>query len=334
MPVPHAFDARRVSSCRRAHRKIILAGAGDQGGWLAGSLGDIPMEMHQVRYFLAVARTLNFTRAAEECNVTQPSLTRAIQKLEDEFGGLLFRRERARTHLTDLGREMLPHLERTHQAAQAAKDVAKGMGRAQIAPLAIGVARAVRAPQLDAVLGELGRALPGLQLSVESGSSADLLERALEGAIDLLLIERPLDLPDRIEEWPLYALPYLVLLDSGHPLAAQGDLSLADLDGEPWIEVAHDCADRFRRACDAAGVNPDYRHKAQDEAQLQRLIVAGLGCGIAPQGIDLADRVASRLLGDAALAGQVILATVSGRRRSPATEAFMRAARARAWPSD
>ena len=51
------------------------------------------MEMHQIRYFLAVARTLNFTRAADQCNVTQPSLTRAIQKLEEEFGGLLFKSE-------------------------------------------------------------------------------------------------------------------------------------------------------------------------------------------------------------------------------------------------
>ncbi len=60
------------------------------------------MEMHQVRYFLAVARTRNFTRAAEECNVSQPSLTRAIQKLEGELGGPLFRREHSLSHLTDL----------------------------------------------------------------------------------------------------------------------------------------------------------------------------------------------------------------------------------------
>ena len=62
------------------------------------------MEMHQIRYFLAVARTLNFTRAAEECHVAQPSLTRAVQKLEDELGGPLFRRERSNTHLSQLGK--------------------------------------------------------------------------------------------------------------------------------------------------------------------------------------------------------------------------------------
>ena len=67
------------------------------------------MEMHQVRYFLAVARTLNFTRAAEECNVAQPSLTRAIKLLEGELGGDLFRRERPRAMLTPLGERMYPH---------------------------------------------------------------------------------------------------------------------------------------------------------------------------------------------------------------------------------
>jgi LysR family transcriptional regulator, hydrogen peroxide-inducible genes activator len=61
------------------------------------------MDIHHVRYFLAVCETRNFTRAAEKCNVTQPALSRAIQQLEDEVGGLLFRRERNLTHLTDLG---------------------------------------------------------------------------------------------------------------------------------------------------------------------------------------------------------------------------------------
>src|SRR5579862_9438158 len=68
-----------------------------------------PMEMHQIRYFLAVCDSLNFTRAAEACNVTQPALTRAIQKLEEELGSLLLHRERSRTHLTDFGQLMRPH---------------------------------------------------------------------------------------------------------------------------------------------------------------------------------------------------------------------------------
>src|SRR5271155_5024168 len=101
------------------------------------------MEMHQVRYFLAVTRALSFTRAAEECNVAQPSLTRAIRKLEDELGGALFHRERANTHLTELGRAMLPHIEQSFLAAQAARELAAAFKRGDIAPLRLGLANSV-----------------------------------------------------------------------------------------------------------------------------------------------------------------------------------------------
>lgn len=69
------------------------------------------MEMHQVRYFLVVCEHLNFTQAARGCHVAQPSLTRAIQLLEKEFGGRLFHRERSRTHLIELGRIVRPYLQ-------------------------------------------------------------------------------------------------------------------------------------------------------------------------------------------------------------------------------
>ena len=81
------------------------------------------MEMHQVRYFLAVARVFNFTRAADECNVTQPSLTRAIKQLEAELGGDLFRRERPAAQLTELGQRMHPLLRQCYEAATGAREV-------------------------------------------------------------------------------------------------------------------------------------------------------------------------------------------------------------------
>jgi len=89
------------------------------------------VEIHQVRYFLAVVETLNFTKAAERCNVSQPALTRAIQSLEHELGGLLFRRERANTHLTELGRMVLPHLKQSFDAAQNTKRLADEFRKAK-----------------------------------------------------------------------------------------------------------------------------------------------------------------------------------------------------------
>src|SRR3954454_10544213 len=82
------------------------------------------MEMHQVRYFLATVSELNFTKAAEKCNVTQPSLTRAIKQLEDELGGDLFRRERPQAQLTELGQRMHPLLKQCYESALGARSLA------------------------------------------------------------------------------------------------------------------------------------------------------------------------------------------------------------------
>src|ERR1700716_165612 len=89
------------------------------------------MEMHQVRYFLSLCEELNFTRAAERCNVAQPSLTRAIKQLEEELGGSLFHRERANTHLSELGRTLKPYLEQVYSRAEDAKREAQEFVRLQ-----------------------------------------------------------------------------------------------------------------------------------------------------------------------------------------------------------
>jgi DNA-binding transcriptional LysR family regulator len=100
------------------------------------------MEMHQVRYFLGVARTLNFTRAADECNVTQPSLTRAIKQLEAELGGDLFRRERP-TQLTELGQRMHPLLKQCYEAAAGAPSLASSFKSGEIGALQIALTHSV-----------------------------------------------------------------------------------------------------------------------------------------------------------------------------------------------
>src|SRR3954469_25155636 len=101
------------------------------------------MEMHQVRYFLAVTRTLNFTRAADECNVTQPSLTRAIQQLEQEFGGDLFRRERPHAQLTELGQRMLPLLQQCYDSATSASSLASLLRRGEISALRVALSHTI-----------------------------------------------------------------------------------------------------------------------------------------------------------------------------------------------
>ncbi len=288
------------------------------------------MEMHQIRYFLAVSRTLNFTRAAEESNVTQPSLTRAIQKLEDEFGGLLFRRERSLTHLTDMGRQMLPHLERTYQAAMAAKSLAKGIGKAAVAPLNLGLARLPAAAQLAAVFGEVGAGLPGFQLRVVGGDTEALLQEMLKGDLDMAIVVRPRTVHDRLDIVPMFDLAYGVVAPSGHRLCGGG--ALADLADVDWVSQPGDVDAEFRDTCATAGVEPGYRHEAGTDADVLELVAAGLGCATLPRGCALPGGVVEVAIDGLALVRQVGVATVAGRQRPPAGDALLRAIKARAWP--
>jgi DNA-binding transcriptional LysR family regulator len=288
------------------------------------------MEMHQVRYFLAAARLLNFTRAAIECNVSQPSLTKAIQKLEDEFGAPLFRRERARTHLTELGKAMLPHLERSFEAAQTAKQMARGMGRAEIAPLALGVARTVEHAMLAQVLGELGKSLTGLELALASGSSRELIELAMAGSLDLIIVEMPDEAPERLDCWPLFADAWCVVTRKDHRFAEKPPASPAMLEEEAWIDLAGDGCAALSRIATQGGAAIEVRHQAQGATQLRQLVEAGLGCGWAPRSLSLPPLTATELP-FGTVEGHFVLASVAGRRRSVAAEAFLRVARTQDW---
>ena len=110
------------------------------------------MEMHQVRYFITLCDELNFTRAAEKCNVAQPALTRAIKLLENEFGGHLFHRERARTHLTELGAAVRPYLVEVRQQAQQAKKLASSLIELKGTRLKLGIMCTIRTYKTKALL--------------------------------------------------------------------------------------------------------------------------------------------------------------------------------------
>ena len=288
------------------------------------------MEMHQVRYFLAVARELNFTRAADECDVTQPSLTRAIQKLEEELGGPLFRRERSRTHLTDLGRLMLPHLERTFEAAEAAKELAKGVGRAEVARLALGVQSAVASDTLNIILKELTQGLPGFELTLTTGPRDVLLETAMNGGLDLLIIELPDDPPERMEHWRLYQHGYAVITQAGHPVSLSDPPCLSTLREELWIDHEGDGCARLKAAGGGVAFEPVVRHRISDMQQIRQMVAAGLGSAFVPAP-RAADGLAVTFMPDAQATGDVVLGAVAGRRRGLAADAFIRASRARDW---
>jgi len=293
------------------------------------------MEMHQIRYFLSVCRTLNFTKAAEECNVAQPSLTRAVQKLEEEFGGLLFHRERANTHLTELGRAMQPHLERTLEAAQAARQLATGFKKGEVAHLRLGVSGLVSADAVACILEKVQKAIPSVELTLGSAPDGKLLDDAVAGEFDLVLAGDDPELPERLRSWTLHREPMAVVMTKEHPLAAKNTVSLADLHGVDMIELLHcPVGPRFHATCEAAGVVPNFRTHAASCQQLASLARKGLGVGVLPMSMTADSGLVVKPLDGTKFERAITLNSVAGRRFAPASDAFMKLARARDWSDD
>ena len=152
--------------------------------------------MHQARYFVALCETLNFTRAAEKCNVTQPSLTRAIKLLEDELGGPLFNRERNQTHLTELGRMMEPHLREVIDQARAARARATSFFALRNARLKLGVARGVSFHLLDQTLRDYVSSYPDTEIALHDERPLELREALRRGDFEIIVLPQRSQDPD------------------------------------------------------------------------------------------------------------------------------------------
>ncbi len=175
------------------------------------------MELNQIRYFVELARILNFTRAAEACHVTQPALTRAIQKLEEELGDPLFRRERRHTQLTELGRLMLPSLQRALASAHDARMQADAFRRRETSPLRIGLEYSIPSLVLTPVLTALGRRNGVFELTLREGPRAVICEQMLAGELDFALLVETSDLQERLHRWQMYSERYVLFCPPGPP---------------------------------------------------------------------------------------------------------------------
>src|SRR6516165_10569429 len=142
------------------------------------------MEMHQVRYFLATVSERNFTKAAETCNVTQPSLTRAIKQLEDELGGDLFRRERPQAQMTELGQRMYPLLKQCYESAMGARSLASAIKGGEVGALKLALSHTINLDLLKAHLAELNRLFNRLEIKLLRGTAGEILYFINTGATE------------------------------------------------------------------------------------------------------------------------------------------------------
>lgn len=291
------------------------------------------MEMQQVRYFLALSRTLNFTRAAEAAGVSQPALTRAIQQLETELGGPLFHRERQKTHLSELGRMMLPYFEGIQAEADAARSQAMALKSLGQATLHIGAMCTVGPAIVSDLIVAFRTANPGVELRVSDMAAAVLMDRLDAGDLDVGLFGLPGPIDDRFHALPLFQERFVVAVPREHRFAAQNVVRAEELHEENYVSRAScEYFDHARQAFHSQGVLMRKVFSSERDDWVQGMIRAGLGIGFIPEFCVTDPALVARKLIDPEFERTISLVTVRGRPHSPAVGAFVRQARSFAWP--
>jgi LysR family hydrogen peroxide-inducible transcriptional activator len=241
------------------------------------------MEMHQLRYVVAVARAGNFSRAAEQCHVSQPSLSQQIQKLEDELGERLFDRLKRETRLTSHGEAFLRHARHILEEAEAARREATEARDLLRGTVTLGALPTIAPYLLPDVLAAFTERFPGVEIVVQEDTTARLSKLALAYEIDFALASLPVPDP-RLEVRELFSEELLLALPPGHPLARKRPIRLADLERERFIvmQEGHCLGDQLLRFCGQHEFHPMISFRSTQLETIQALVCSGLGISLIP----------------------------------------------------
>ncbi|WP_454649615.1 LysR family transcriptional regulator [Bradyrhizobium liaoningense] len=290
------------------------------------------MEMHQVRYFLAVAQLLNFTRAAEECNVTQPSLTRAIKQLEAEFGGDLFRRERPAAQLTELGQRMHPLLKQCYDAAAGARSLASSFKSGEIGALRIALTHSIDLALLLPHLNEIRRQFNRLEFRFLRGSNREVGDFLKKGEAELGIAAEIDEAWDRLDVWPLFTENFELVVGDGHRLAGRASVDLDDLRSEQLLSRTFcEHARRISASLREHGIDIEHGHEVSNERDLIELVEADIGIAMVPHSSPVPERLTRAAVAGLDARRTVNLYGVAGRQRTAVGNAVMRMLRGADW---
>lgn len=291
------------------------------------------MEMFQIRYTLRAAQTLNFTRAAEDCNVSQPALTKAVKALETELGAPIFHRAGKRLTLSEFGQSILPHLEHILEETERTQTMARNYRLLNQVPLRLGVMSTVGHVRLSRFLSDFQRTHDGVEVSVTEAPVDRLKALLHDGELDLAVLN-PLDgLGEAFHTLRLYDERYVVIFPPGHRLGTMNAVRLADLDGEPYVDrQACEMREMVMQVCADREIDLYAKFRSEREDWIQAMVLARIGFAFMPEFSVTLPELVQRPLVDPEVTRQISLAHVPGRQFSPAAEAMVRAARRFAWP--
>ncbi|MDX2204993.1 MAG: LysR family transcriptional regulator [Hyphomicrobiaceae bacterium] len=289
------------------------------------------METHEIRYFVAVARELNFTRAASTCGVSQPALTRAIQKLEAELGGALLLRRPGHVELTQLGRKLLPQLEEVEQGLTDIRRKAERLVGQQASRLRLGVMCTASPTVVVELLSQLRSQHDKLDVSIVDMKASGVIDMLLDDQIDIGITAQPA-YPDAVAARPVMGEDFVVAMSEAHPFARRNQVALSEVARASYLERLGCEFDDYLEVLSAAEV-PEFNvaFASEREDWIQALILSGQGIAIVPQGMGCLPGIVKRPLVEPRIARTISLVTVRGRPLSALGQSFMRAASARRW---
>jgi DNA-binding transcriptional LysR family regulator len=245
------------------------------------------MELRHLRYFLAVADELHFTRAAERVGIGQPPLSQQIQQLERELGVTLLLRGRRGVELTEAGEAFRQEAIRVLQSAERATEAARRVGRSEIGKLTIGftVSAGIH-PFVPRVIHACRQRYPDVTITLLEQTTNALVAAVRDGQADLAFIRAPVQVMAGVQVETLMDEPMVAVLPRGHRLAGKAAIRLRDLDGEPFVfyprKVGTGIFDAVVQACQSCGFTPQVRVEVPQMTSLITFVAAGMGVSLVP----------------------------------------------------
>jgi len=242
------------------------------------------MEIHQLRYFLAVAQAGSFTAAANACHVSQPSLSAQIAKLEDELGGALIERSRQGARLTRRGEIFRSRAAEALRQLESGRFEIEQLDGLTLGSVALGCLPTTGAYLLPPLLKAFRRAHPEISVSLREESSPQLARLLRDSEVDLAILDEA-GLGSGLRSEVLFSEPLLLAVPPGHRLAGRKRAALKALAGEPLIlmKPGHGFRKIVLDALLRAGVEPRVVYESGEIDTVQALVGAGLGLSLVPR---------------------------------------------------
>jgi LysR family hydrogen peroxide-inducible transcriptional activator len=248
------------------------------------------MTLTELKYIVAVAREKHFGKGADACHVSQPTLSVAIKKLEDELEVKLFERSASEISVTPLGQEIIRQAQSVLEQAELIKDIAKRGKDPLAGGLRLGVIYTIGPYLLPDLVGQMIATVPQMPLILQENFTVKLLEDLRNGEIDCAILAEPF--PDtNLAIAPLYDEPFMAAVPSGHPLAARSSITAQEIKKETMLllgnghcfrdHVLEVCPEFARFASGSGGIQKSFEGSSLET--IKHMVAAGMGITLVPR---------------------------------------------------